>query len=1267
MAVTVAVVFGAPKLAFAQQSGDEFLIVDCLLPGQVRRLGTKLTFLTPRRPVRTTQTDCEIRGGEYASYDRSSYATALKIWLPLAEKGDPKAQTYIGEMAEKGLGQVADYRAAATWYHRAAEQGYSPARINLGHLYEKGLGVPKDAKMAVMWYRRASGLDGDSFKNVQFGDTREEVRELQSALDAKTSEVNALNQEISALKLQLTDATTERQRVHDRLAEESKKLERERTDLSTRRQALNTEKARLLSGQATASTTPLNATFVALKNANIRLGPSTSTSVVGGVRRGETLNVVGRLHDIDWYRVIAPNGEPGFIFGRLVKERATGTAYNHEDQPPADTDKIAAVEKEKAILSAQSAEISERAKALERERQAFEKERRKSEDSIAKRQDELARSHEEAEIRLERKRQEITEWESATAAQETELEERRRALAEDMSAERERIKHELAEERDAFDQEAEELAEMRASMETFQQELNSEKQRISSTVSKQLSRKEQELSAETDQLRYQASQLAEKEAALVTKQRQLEADRLAADETVQRFLAAKKENLATEANLLSMRSSELSERETELRLQEEELKKRRSVAKRSKLIELEEQNLNLVRQREALTKKTSELAGKEALLAERQREIEEKQRAANSKTKAMRSESEKFIASETDTLRKQAAELSDREAALQLKHDALKAQQTAAKQEMLGEIAAHNSKLDERRAALGKRTYELAVREATLGRKRQALEAESLKAKQTLALELEHRVKDIADKKAVLRGEADQLSIQEAALEARRAAWELEEDEKRQRMSAEWNQHNKKMAAERTRLAPKIEDLVIREKALDLKEQRIKAEKQAADRAMAIELKKRAGGIEKRDRELKELEARFEKRKKDLSDLDGKLTQMDAVIEKRRFQIVALQQRSGGSASASAEDVPVIKIIEPVLQQLRGNSIVFTSSDVKFRTVVGKVTAVNGLYELFVNGSKTPVDNGSMFQTKVRINGPTTPVQVVALDKAGQRHELSFVLERSGKGQLQAEPQSKETNGTNPDVAEKLNFGNYYALIIGNKSYRNMPKLRTPENDATELAALLERKYGFKTKLLLNATRYQILSELNKMRAQLTETDNFLLYYAGHGTLDSTNNRGHWLPVDAEADSSANWISNVSVTDIVNTMSARKVLVIADSCYSGTLTRSILARLDAGKSKEARMNWLALMVEKRSRMALTSGGVAPVLDGGGGRNSIFAKALIDVLRENKSVIDGRTLHQKIAQSVTYAAKAASIEQIPQYTPIKFSGHEAGDYFFIPKD
>jgi len=111
----------APSAATAQAQSapakaDDFLVVDCLLPGQVRKLGQQFTYLAPRRAIKTSARDCEIRGGEYVAYDRANYATALKVWLPQAEQGDAAAQTYVGEIFEKGLGVAPDYSAAAVWY-----------------------------------------------------------------------------------------------------------------------------------------------------------------------------------------------------------------------------------------------------------------------------------------------------------------------------------------------------------------------------------------------------------------------------------------------------------------------------------------------------------------------------------------------------------------------------------------------------------------------------------------------------------------------------------------------------------------------------------------------------------------------------------------------------------------------------------------------------------------------------------------------------------------------------------------------------------------------------------------------------------------------------------------------------------------------------------------------------------------------------------------------------------------------------------------------
>ncbi len=203
-----------PMAAGAAARGDasQLLMVDCLLPGQVRKLGGQMTYLTARRPIRTSAIDCEIRGGEYVAYDRANYTTALKVWLPAAKSGDARAQNYVGQIYEKGLGITPDYVTAAEWYRRAAEQGDSAAAINLGYLHERGLGVEQNTTEALNWYRTASGFprDGElefvTSVEVSARQTQQqELVELREAVAEHKAEEARLRQELDLLRQEKAD------------------------------------------------------------------------------------------------------------------------------------------------------------------------------------------------------------------------------------------------------------------------------------------------------------------------------------------------------------------------------------------------------------------------------------------------------------------------------------------------------------------------------------------------------------------------------------------------------------------------------------------------------------------------------------------------------------------------------------------------------------------------------------------------------------------------------------------------------------------------------------------------------------------------------------------------------------------------------------------------------------------------------------------------------------------------------------------------------
>ncbi|HWP76631.1 MAG TPA: sel1 repeat family protein, partial [Methylomirabilota bacterium] len=193
-----------PRPTPSGQAADAFLVVDCLLPGQIRRLGNQVTYVGARRAEKATARDCEIRGGEYVAYDRADYKTALQVWMDGAQRGDPKSQMYVGEIYEKGLGVPPDYAAAAQWYRRAAEQGYAPAALSLGVLYENGLGVPRDPKQAAQWYGRATGASTVTVNASGAG--REDVRRLEAQVESLRADLRTKQAELDQNQRGLAEA-----------------------------------------------------------------------------------------------------------------------------------------------------------------------------------------------------------------------------------------------------------------------------------------------------------------------------------------------------------------------------------------------------------------------------------------------------------------------------------------------------------------------------------------------------------------------------------------------------------------------------------------------------------------------------------------------------------------------------------------------------------------------------------------------------------------------------------------------------------------------------------------------------------------------------------------------------------------------------------------------------------------------------------------------------------------------------------------------------
>jgi TPR repeat protein len=90
---------------------------------------------------------------------RGNYATALRLWRQLAERGDADAQFNLGRMYDRGEGVPQDYARAVSWYRKAADQGDADAQLHLGVMYALGHGVAQNYVQAVSWYRKATAQE----------------------------------------------------------------------------------------------------------------------------------------------------------------------------------------------------------------------------------------------------------------------------------------------------------------------------------------------------------------------------------------------------------------------------------------------------------------------------------------------------------------------------------------------------------------------------------------------------------------------------------------------------------------------------------------------------------------------------------------------------------------------------------------------------------------------------------------------------------------------------------------------------------------------------------------------------------------------------------------------------------------------------------------------------------------------------------------------------------------------------------------------------
>lgn len=348
----------------------------------------------------------------------------------------------------------------------------------------------------------------------------------------------------------------------------------------------------------------------------------------------------------------------------------------------------------------------------------------------------------------------------------------------------------------------------------------------------------------------------------------------------------------------------------------------------------------------------------------------------------------------------------------------------------------------------------------------------------------------------------------------------------------------------------------------------------------------------------------------------------------------------------------------------------------KSRSVVGLAAYFPGIEKISANGQVIHFSNSDNHYSKFLFEPGARTVQFkIPLNVVSKSNLIEVTIIGTDGLRTQRQIRLEDDNpiiisqGSNEEGRKIIEYGRYWALLIANQNYTNgLPSLDTPINDAMALKNILETNYGFDSKrifLVKDASLTKMREVLDLIHEKVEGNDSLLLYYAGHGHLDEAfGNKGFWIPVDGKAPSANNigyrttWLPNSQVHDIIQANRAKHVLLISDSCYSGTFkTRAI----SEPQRYAASMEFFYKIAANYSRRAITSGNLEPVADGGGNGHSIFAYHLLQVLKNSNRTLNAEHLFQELRDNVSQASK-----QNPQYFIIDKQKDAGGDFLFISR-
>jgi tetratricopeptide (TPR) repeat protein len=353
------------------------------------------------------------------------------------------------------------------------------------------------------------------------------------------------------------------------------------------------------------------------------------------------------------------------------------------------------------------------------------------------------------------------------------------------------------------------------------------------------------------------------------------------------------------------------------------------------------------------------------------------------------------------------------------------------------------------------------------------------------------------------------------------------------------------------------------------------------------------------------------------------------------------------------KDGPKIILYEPSTH--RGIKIIHKYENI---TVRGIATDKSGISWVKVNQLDASVDEHGNFLKDIPIRIGTNTIIVVASDGIGNRSNISVMVEGE-KSQLPAISKIESSLQMN-DL-----YGESFAVVIGIDNYEKWPSLEFAVADAGAVRQKFKETGFDQITTIFNkeATQRRILTELfYELPKKVGRNDRVVFYFAGHGQTEDLSNggkRGYIVPVDADTSNyPATAISMEQIRSLSSHISAKHILYVMDSCYSGLgLSRS------SGISRKIG-DYLGKVSSMRVVQIITAGGKgeqAQEKEGHGLFTRYFLHALdgeADINKDN--VVTGTELGAYLRPTVSNASQQA---QTPLYGRLEGEGEFL---FFVGK-